>query len=141
MNNLNQPTIPTEEATTSPKKQNAFLRALGFDPIAKQTKIRTELIAGCVTFLAMAYILTVNPNQIFGAGSPYWASAFIATAVAAVVGYSFISFLLECRGNEFNAKSMLLNPVNSFDFYLDLTSPQNLILWIPLFSLSLFFNI
>lgn len=50
--------------------------------------------------------------------------------------YSFISFLLECRGNEFNAKSMLLNPVNSFDFYLDLTSPQNLILWIPLFSLS-----
>lgn len=55
--------------------------------------------------------------------------------------YSFISFLLECRGNEFNAKSMLLNPVNSFDFYLDLTSPQNLILWIPLFSLSLFFNI
>jgi len=67
-------------------KQNAFLKAVGFDAEAKQTTIRTELIAGVVTFLAMAYILTVNPNQIFGAGSPYWASAFIATALGAVIG-------------------------------------------------------
>jgi len=50
------------------KKPNAFLRALGFDAVAKQTTIRTEIIAGIVTFLAMAYILTVNPNQILFAG-------------------------------------------------------------------------
>ena len=63
-----------------------FGKLVGFDPIQKQTNVRTEIVAGIVTFLAMAYILTVNPNQIFGAGSPYWSSAFIATALGAVVG-------------------------------------------------------
>ena len=70
-----------------------FLDLLGFDAEKKQTSIRTELVAGVVTFLSMAYILTVNPNQIFGAGSPYWASAFIATALAAVVGTLLMAFL------------------------------------------------
>ena len=62
-------------------------KLLGYDPIAKQTNVRTEITAGLVTFLAMAYILTVNPNQIFGStANPYWASAFIATALSAVIG-------------------------------------------------------
>ena len=80
------------ETVNPEKKPNAFLRAVGFDA-SKQTTIRTEFIAGLVTFLAMAYILTVNPNQIFGAGSPYWASAFIATALAAVIGTLLMAFL------------------------------------------------
>ncbi|MBQ8428961.1 MAG: NCS2 family permease [Clostridia bacterium] len=75
------------------KKQNGFFRALGFDPVAKQTSFKTEFVAGLVTFLAMAYILTVNPNQIFGAGSKYWASAFIATALGAVIGTLLMAFL------------------------------------------------
>ncbi|MBQ2876428.1 MAG: NCS2 family permease [Clostridia bacterium] len=70
-----------------------FSKLLGFDPVAKQTSVKTELVAGVVTFLSMAYILTVNPNQIFGAGSPYWASAFIATALGAVVGTLLMAFL------------------------------------------------
>ena len=41
----------------------------------------------------MAYILTVNPNQIFGAGSVYWASAFIATALGAVIGTLLMAFV------------------------------------------------
>ena len=69
-----------------------FLELLGFDKEKKQTSIRTELVAGVVTFLSMAYILTVNPNQIFGADSPYWASAFIATALGAVVGTMLMAF-------------------------------------------------
>ena len=73
--------------------KNKFFKALGFDPVAKQTSIKTELVAGVVTFLAMAYILTVNPNQIFGAGSAYWASAFIATALGAVIGTLLMAFL------------------------------------------------
>ena len=73
--------------------KNGFLKALGYDPIEKQTSIRTELIAGVVTFLAMAYILTVNPNQIFGAGSVYWASAFIATALGAIIGTLLMAFV------------------------------------------------
>ena len=43
---------------------NKFLKSVGFDKEAKQTTVRTEIIAGIVTFLAMAYILTVNPGQI-----------------------------------------------------------------------------
>ena len=72
---------------------NKFSKALGFDPEAKQTSVKTELVAGVVTFLSMAYILTVNPNQIFGAGSPYWASAFIATALGAVIGTLLMAFV------------------------------------------------
>ena len=72
---------------------NKFSKLLGFDPEGKQTTVKTELIAGVVTFLAMAYILTVNPNQIFGAGSPYWASAFIATALGAVIGTLLMAFV------------------------------------------------
>ena len=64
-----------------------FLGLFGYDVDNRHTSIRTELVAGVVTFLSMAYILTVNPNQIFGsAESEYWSSAFIATALAAVVG-------------------------------------------------------
>ena len=73
---------------------NKFAKLLGYDPVAKETSIRTELVAGVVTFLAMAYILTVNPNQIFGStASPYWASAFIATALGAVVGTLLMAFV------------------------------------------------
>ena len=79
-------------AEQTEKKPGKFLQSLGYDPVGKQTKIRTELIAGVVTFLAMAYILTVNPNQIFGAGSPYWASVFIATALGAVIGTLLMAF-------------------------------------------------
>ena len=39
---------------------NKFLKLVGFDK-SKGTSVRTELIAGIVTFLAMAYILTSIP--------------------------------------------------------------------------------
>ena len=71
---------------------NKFLKLVGYDK-SKETTIRTELVAGIVTFLAMAYILTVNPNQIVGAGSPYWSSVFIATALGAVIGTLLMAFL------------------------------------------------
>ena len=70
-----------------------FLSLLGFDAEKKQTTVKTELVAGVVTFLSMAYILTVNPNQIFGQGSVYWASAFIATALGAIVGTLLMAFV------------------------------------------------
>ena len=73
---------------------NKFLKALGFDAKAKETSIRTELVAGIVTFLAMAYILTVNPAQILvGADQAYWPSVFIATALGAIIGTLLMAFL------------------------------------------------
>ena len=74
------------------KFASKFAKLVGYDS-SKGTTVRTELVAGVVTFLAMAYILTVNPNQIFGAGSPYWASAFIATALGAIVGTLLMAFV------------------------------------------------
>ncbi len=74
---------------------NKFLKALGFDAEAKKTTVRTEIIAGIVTFLAMAYILTVNPNQILYAGAfdARWPSLFIATAFGAIIGTLLMAFL------------------------------------------------
>jgi len=75
------------------KPMGKFAKLVGFDPVAKNTSVRTELVAGVVTFLAMAYILTVNPNQIVGAGNKYWSSVFIATALGAVIGTLLMAFL------------------------------------------------
>ena len=75
------------------KKPNGFLKAVGYDS-TKQTSVKTEIIAGIVTFLAMAYILTVNPNQILYAGTadPRWSSLFIATAFGAIIGTLLMAF-------------------------------------------------
>ncbi len=72
-----------------------FAKLLGYDPVEKKTNVRTEIIAGIVTFLAMAYILTVNPNQILylGTADPRWSSLFIATAIGAIIGTLLMAFL------------------------------------------------
>ena len=44
-----------------------------------KTTVRTEIIAGLTTFLAMAYILAVNPSILSAAGMDV-ASVFLATA-------------------------------------------------------------
>ena len=86
-------TLQPQTAEAVAPKSNPLFKAVGFAPVVKETKLKTEFVAGIVTFLAMAYILTVNPNQIFGEGSPYWASAFIATALGAVIGTLLMAFL------------------------------------------------
>ena len=68
---------------------NKFYKQVGFDP-AKHS-LRTEIISGVVTFLAMAYILTLNPAlmlNLFTSGdyAHLRSSVFIATALGAFVG-------------------------------------------------------
>ena len=48
----------------------------------KNTNVKTELIAGLTTFLAMAYILGVNPAILGDAGMDTH-SVFMATAISA----------------------------------------------------------
>ena len=77
---------------------NKFSKLLGFDPEAKKTTLKTEIVAGLVTFLAMAYILMVNPAQILSsmeeaAIAAYWPSVFIATALGAIVGTVLMAFI------------------------------------------------
>lgn len=59
------------------------------------SKPRTEIVAGITTFLAMAYILIVNPNNILwgGTSDPRFSSVFIATALGAFIGTLLMAFL------------------------------------------------
>ncbi|WP_237680838.1 NCS2 family permease [[Erwinia] mediterraneensis] len=52
---------------------------------AHQTTVRTEIIAGITTFLAMAYILFVNPSILSATGMDK-GSVFVATCLAAAIG-------------------------------------------------------
>ncbi len=55
------------------------------------SSVRTEIIAGITTFLAMAYILVVNPNYLSAAGIP-WGAAFSATAISAAIATLCMAF-------------------------------------------------
>ena len=55
------------------------------------TTVRTEIVAGITTFLAMAYILAVNPNILSAAGMPNDA-IFAATAISAAFATLIMAF-------------------------------------------------
>lgn len=57
-----------------------------------KTNIRTEVVAGFVTFFTMAYILFVNPD-ILGATGMNANSVFLATCISAAVGTILIGLL------------------------------------------------
>ncbi len=70
---------------------NKFAKLVGYDPNNKQTSVKTEVVSGIVTFLAMAYILTLNPLLMLDMfkSNPYphlYSSVFVATALGAFVG-------------------------------------------------------
>ncbi|MGB8971246.1 MAG: NCS2 family permease, partial [Pseudomonas capeferrum] len=52
---------------------------------AHDTNVRTEILAGVTTFLAMAYILFVNPS-ILGETGMDKGAIFVATCLAAAIG-------------------------------------------------------
>ena len=59
-----------------------------FEITKRKSSHKTEIFAGLTTFLAMAYILVVNPNNILfgGTADPRFTSVFIATALGAFIG-------------------------------------------------------
>ena len=61
----------------------------------RKTSCKVEIFAGITTFLAIAYILVVNPNNILWAGTadPRFPSVFIATALGSVIGCFLMAFL------------------------------------------------
>lgn len=54
--------------------------------------VKTEVMAGITTFMAMAYILMVNANMFTATGVSYGA-IYIATAISAVIGTLLIGLL------------------------------------------------
>ena len=51
---------------------------------ANGTNVKTEIMAGITTFLAMAYILAVNPSMLGAAGMDTQ-GVFLATALSAAI--------------------------------------------------------
>ena len=56
------------------------------------TTVRTEILAGITTFLAMAYILAVNPGYLGGIPGATPAAIFMATAISAAIATICMAF-------------------------------------------------
>ena len=63
-----------------------------FDLAGHGTNVKTEIIAGITTFLAMAYILAVNPSMLAATGMDQNA-VFVATALSAALATFIMGFL------------------------------------------------
>ena len=57
------------------------------------TTVRTELVAGLTTFMAMAYILMVNSGMLSALDEVSYGAIYIATAISAVIGTMLIGLL------------------------------------------------
>ena len=75
------------DGTAAAKKPNKFVEKLDkFFGISKSgSSVKTEVIGGLTTFMAMVYILMVNADMFTAAGVSYGA-VYIATALSAVIG-------------------------------------------------------
>jgi len=57
------------------------------------TTVKTEIIAGLTTFMAMSYILMVNPGMFSDLGTVSFGAIYIATAISAIIGTILIGLL------------------------------------------------
>lgn len=57
------------------------------------TTVRTEVVAGITTFMAMAYILMVNPGMFSDLPGVSYNAIYVATAISAVIGTLLIGLM------------------------------------------------
>ena len=57
------------------------------------SSLKTEVIAGLTTFLAMAYILVVNSGMFATLGSVSFDAMYVTTALSAIIGSVLIGLL------------------------------------------------
>ena len=96
----NEVVAEEQVATEKPKsKFNAFLDRK-FKLGEKGSNVKTEIIAGLTTFMAMVYILMVNAGMFadpFGDGTPIlgvsYGAMYIVTALSAIIGTVLIGLL------------------------------------------------
>jgi AGZA family xanthine/uracil permease-like MFS transporter len=99
------------------------------------TNFRTEIMGGLTTFLAMCYILIVNPLTLKQAGMDYNA-VFVATALAAIVGCLFMGII--ARYPLALAPAMGLNAFFTFTVVLGMKIPWQTALTAVLVSSTFF---
>lgn len=108
-----------------------------------RTTVKTEIVAGIITFLTMSYILVVNPNILSATGMDRGA-LFTATAIAAIFGTLFMAFIpnlpiAQAPGmglNSFFAFSVVLGLGYSWEMALTAVFIQGII-----FVILTFFNV
>jgi adenine/guanine/hypoxanthine permease len=91
-----------------------------FDLTGHGTTVRTEVVAGVTTFLAMAYIVFVNPNILSVTGMDEGA-VFVATCLAAAIGTLIMG--LYARYPIAQAPGMGLNAFFAFTVVLGMGIP------------------
>ena len=64
----------------------------------KGTTVKTELVAGLTTFLAMAYILAVNPAMLSATGMSTQ-RVFLATAISSAIASVLMGILANYTHN------------------------------------------
>ena len=101
------------------------------------TNFRREFIAGLTTFMAMAYILAVNPNILSNAGLDPDAT-FTATAIAAVIGTLVMGIV--ARYPVATAPGMGLNAFFAFSVVLGMGIPWQTALAICFRGIDLYFG-
>lgn len=57
------------------------------------SSLKTEVVAGLTTFLAMAYILIVNSGMFASLGSVSFDAMYVTTALSAIIGTVLIGLL------------------------------------------------
>ena len=72
----------TNTVAKTPEKKGWLTKLFGFDP--SKMKVSTEIVAGITTFLAMSYILAVNPSILADTGMDKNA-LFTTTAIASII--------------------------------------------------------
>ena len=79
--------------TSSPYK-GFFGKVDNYFGITKSgSKFKTEIVAGLTTFMAMVYIMLVNPQMFSSIPGLSFGAMYIATAVGAIVGTLLMAFL------------------------------------------------
>ena len=107
------------------------------------TNVRTELVAGFITFLTMSYILIVNPNILGATGMPVDA-LFTATALSAIIATLLMALIAklpiaQAPGmglNSFFAFTVVLGMGYTWQFALTAVFIEGII-----FILLTFFNV
>ena len=86
----------TKTVSQPAEKKGWLTKLFGFDP--SKMKVSTEIMAGITTFLAMSYILAVNPSILADTGMDKNA-LFSATAVSAsrCVSFGRTRIIWKCR--------------------------------------------
>ena len=112
------------ETTTTETRQSTTPPTSGLDRYFRLTEhgtdVRTELVAGLTTFLAMAYIVVVNPGILSETGMDFGA-VFVATCLAAALGTAIMGLWAKLPIAQ--APGMGLNAFFAFSVVLGLGVP------------------